>query len=201
VAREFAAGGSALYLDWETGRELLGVTAPHVFLVRLPAGDRDTAAAALRAFCDARQLLLQSNADLARQIDQLLARVTGALWALLALAFLVTGLGVLNTLTVNLVEQARDYGLLHALGLTRRGVRRVVLAQSALLAGAGLLPGIPAGLVLAWCLRCDGPAVFTPDLVVVLSTAAVVLAVTLLATLGAARQATGQSGVQGLTTG
>jgi putative ABC transport system permease protein len=200
VAREFAAGGSALYLNWEQGRDLLGLTGPHALLVRLPDGDRGGTEAALREFCDRRRLLLESNAHLARQIDRLVARAAAALWALLALAFLVTGLGLLNTLTVNLAEQARDFDLLRTLGLTRRSVRRLVLVQALLLGGASQLPGLAAGLALAWFMRCVEPGgagntTVGPDPVVLIGTPVVALTVTLLASVGPARRASQGPGV------
>ncbi len=187
LTREFAAGGSALYLNWDHGRDLLGVNGPHVFLVRLPHGE--PAVGALWDFCESRHLMLESNAQLAHQIDQLVARAAAALWSLLAVAFLVTGLGILNTLTVNVAEQARDFGLLRALGLTRLQTCWVVLGQALLLGMAGLLPGLPVGLVLAWFMRHGavgggGNTCVNPDPTVLIGTAVGTLVVTVVATLG-----------------
>jgi putative ABC transport system permease protein len=150
VAAEYAAGGAALYLDWEAARRLLDVQGAHVLLVSLRTGTSNEAAADLRDFCTRRGLLLQSNAELREMIERLFARVTGTLWTLMALTFLVAALGVVNTLTMNLYDQAREFGLLRALGMRCGEVRRVVLAQAVLLSGIGMAPAVVTGTALAY---------------------------------------------------
>ena len=68
---------------------------------------------------------------------------------MLALAVVVSLLGIVNTLALSVVERTREIGLLRAAGMTRRQVRRMVRWESVLtaLVGAGL--GIAAGLALA----------------------------------------------------
>jgi putative ABC transport system permease protein len=68
---------------------------------------------------------------------------------MLALAVVVSLLGIVNTLALAVVERTREIGLLRAAGMTRRQVRRMVRWESVLtaLVGAGL--GIAAGLALA----------------------------------------------------
>src|SRR5262249_15306969 len=142
-------GGSSLYLEWGAARRLLGLPGVHVFLVRARPGASDTLTASLRTFCARHGVLLQSNAELRRLVDGLLARATGGLWAPPALSFVLGSLGIANTLVLTVREQTRQIGVLRALGLTRGQVRRLVLAQALLLAGVGLVPGAAAGVGLA----------------------------------------------------
>jgi putative ABC transport system permease protein len=67
-----------------------------------------------------------------RGIDQALGFVT----ALLALAVLISLIGVANTLTLSVVERTREHALLRALGLTTRQLRW--LREHALLRALGL---------------------------------------------------------------
>jgi putative ABC transport system permease protein len=97
--------------------------------------------------------LLQSNEDLRGYIDRLLGGVTGALWALMALAFVVASLGVVNTLTMNVAEQAREFGVLRAVGMRRGQLRRVVLAQALITGAVSLVPGTVVGVGLAYLLN------------------------------------------------
>ena len=162
TAAEYAGGGQALYLEWGAARRLLGVSGPHVFLVTARRGG-PSPAAGLQAFCDERRLLIQSNAELRGAIDHMLGRLAGALWVVLALTFLVAGLGVANTLALNVHEQRRELALLRAVGLRRGQVRQVVLWQALLMGLAGLAPGTMAGLGLAWLLCSPAnPAVPQP---------------------------------------
>jgi putative ABC transport system permease protein len=80
----------------------------------------------------------QSNAKLAS-----LYFVVGAL----ALPSL---LALINTLGINVLERTREIGVLRAVGSTRRQVRRMILAESLVLAAAGTAFGILAGLWLGY---------------------------------------------------
>ena len=114
------------------------------------------------------------------------------------LAVLVAMLAVINTLVVNVRQGARERGLLRAVGLSRRRVRTLVLAEAALLSLTGALAGVAVGCVLALPLlhASAGPG-FDPGFVFplwsVLGAVAAVLAGAVLATLLPARAAAGQS--------
>ncbi len=163
AATEYAGGGQALYLEWGAARRLLGVSGPHVFLVTACRGGASPAAG-LKSFCDGNNLLIQSNGELRGSIERMLGRVGGALWGLLALTFLVAGLGVANTLALNVHEQRREMAVLRALGLQRGQVRRMVLWQAVLMGLAALAPGTLAGLGLAWFLGSPAnPAAIQPS--------------------------------------
>jgi putative ABC transport system permease protein len=104
-------------------------------------------------------LLLQSNEDLHTFIDHLLSRVVGVLWLLVAVAFAVASLGIVNTLTMNVLEQSRDFAMLRAIGMTRGQLRKGIRAQAVLTSLASLLPGTVAGCGLAFFLNRASSAV------------------------------------------
>jgi putative ABC transport system permease protein len=188
---EYAVGGMALYLEWATARRLLDVPGPNLLLVTAGPG----AAPALRALCEQRHLLLQSNAELRGLIEQMLARVTGMLWALMALSFVVAALGVVNTLTMNVHDQTREIGVLRALGLRRGQICHVVLTQAFLLGCISILPGAAAGLGLAYVINRSSAAwvgttvAFHLDGAVLGGCCALAMALALLAALLPARRA------------
>jgi putative ABC transport system permease protein len=148
TAAEYAAGGSALYLEWDGARRLLAVPGPHTLLVSALPGRARPVESALRRFCACRGVLLMSNAELRSLIDGAVARVTAALGALAALVALIASFGVANSLLMNVRDQSREFGLLRALGLTRGQLARVVLAEALFLGAASLVPGAAAGLAL-----------------------------------------------------
>ena len=82
------------------------------------------------------------------QIDTLLNAVTG----LLVLSVLIAVLGIINTLALSVVERTRELGLLRSVGLQRRQLRRMIRAESVVIALYGALLGIAIGLAFGWAL-------------------------------------------------
>ena len=78
---------------------------------------------------------------------QIIDRLQVLLNALLLLAVVVAGLGVVNTVVINVAERRREIALLRAVGATQRQVRQAVVAEAATL---GLMAAFVAtGLALA----------------------------------------------------
>src|SRR5213075_1793267 len=80
-----------------------------------------------------------------KQMEMLLNIV----YALLGLSVIVSLFGIVNTLVLAVFERTRELGMLRAIGMTRRQVRRMIRHESIITAliGAGL--GLPLGLLLA----------------------------------------------------
>ena len=101
---------------------------------------------ALGAFPDG-QVLSKAGfiADMTADIDSLLA----IFMVLLALAVIVSLFGIVNTLVLSTFERTRELGMLRAVGMTRRQVRRMIRHESIITALLGAAMGIAAGLVIA----------------------------------------------------
>jgi len=122
-------------------------------------------------------------------IDTLLAIFA----VLLALAVLVSVFGIVNALVLATFERRRELGMLRAVGMTRRQVRRMVRHEAITTALLGAATGILAGLGLGWlatsALAEEGLAFAVPTgQLVVLAIAAIVCGV-LAAVLPARRAA------------
>ncbi len=83
--------------------------------------------------------------DVAGQVDQLLSLI----YALLALAVIVSLFGIVNTLVLSISERTRELGLLRAVGTTRRQVKRIVRYEAVITSLIGGVLGIVVGAVLA----------------------------------------------------
>lgn len=83
------------------------------------------------------------------QIDQLL----GLIYALLALAIVIAVLGIVNTLALSVIERTREIGLLRAVGLGRRQLRRMIRLESTVIALLGAVLGIGLGIVFGIALQ------------------------------------------------
>ena len=84
--------------------------------------------------------------DIETQIDQLLA----IFQALLMLAVIIAVLGITNTLALSIIERTREIGLLRAVGMVRRQVRRMIRWEAVIIATFGALLGIVLGILLGW---------------------------------------------------
>ena len=83
--------------------------------------------------------------SIAEQIGQLV----NLLYALLSLAVIVSLFGIVNTLTLSIYERTRELGLLRAIGMSRRQVRRVVRYEAVITALLGALMGSVLGTFFA----------------------------------------------------
>ncbi len=82
-------------------------------------------------------------------------RLVLMIYALLGLALVIAVLGVVNTLGLSIIERTREVGLLRAIGLDRRQMRRMVGLESVAIAVLGALMGIGMGLVFGIALMAS----------------------------------------------
>ena len=142
----------------DDGVDFVGYKKATVNALVQPALDR-----LLREFPQAKSLTAaQFKQQHASQVDSLLALV----YVLLALAVLVSLLGLVNTLVLSLYERTRELGLLRAVGLSRRQARQVVRYESVITSLIGAVTGIAVGsvfgLVIARSLGGAGLATSVP---------------------------------------
>jgi len=79
------------------------------------------------------------------QINQLL----GLIYALLALAVIVSLFGIANTLALSIHERTRELGMLRAIGMSRRQVRTMIRYEAVITALIGALLGMVLGVIFA----------------------------------------------------
>jgi putative ABC transport system permease protein len=78
-----------------------------------------------------------------------LSSILNILYVLLALSVVVSLFGIVNTLVLTVFERTREIGMLRAIGMTRRQVRRMIRHESVITALIGAAIGIGLGIVLA----------------------------------------------------
>jgi putative ABC transport system permease protein len=79
---------------------------------------------------------------LRQQVNQLLFII----YALLALAVVIAVLGIINTLALSVTERTREIGLMRAIGMSRRQLRRMIRLESVVMSFFGAVLGLVVGL-------------------------------------------------------
>lgn len=88
------------------------------------------------------------RSSVVEQYTQIIDIALAIVSVLLGVAILIALLGILNTLLLSIHERTRELGMLRAVGLSRRGVTRMVGTESVVLAVFGCVLGIALGVGL-----------------------------------------------------
>jgi putative ABC transport system permease protein len=112
-------------------------------------GQQDAAYKALKsALHDYPQYTVRDQTDYKEALKDQIGQLLNMIYGLLALAIIVAVLGVVNTLALSVVERTREIGLMRAIGLSRRQLRRMIRLESVVIALFGALLGL--GLGMGW---------------------------------------------------
>jgi putative ABC transport system permease protein len=135
-------------LGWNDARSL-GVQGADFFGVRYAPGRDEAARPELERV--ARVLALEPTTfdRVQGAVSDALDRVFGLFDALAIVAVVVAALGIVNTLTMNVVERVREIGVLRATGMTRRQVGRMIVVEAGILGLVGAVLGTLTGLAAA----------------------------------------------------
>ncbi|MFD6184070.1 ABC transporter permease [Streptomyces goshikiensis] len=123
---------------------------PVMLLASAKDGQSDAAAytAVKKALADYPQYQVRNQADYKQALKDQVGSLLNMVYGLLALAIIVAVLGVVNTLALSVVERTREIGLMRAIGLSRRQLRRMIRLESVVIALFGALLGL--GLGMGW---------------------------------------------------
>jgi putative ABC transport system permease protein len=139
--------------------------------------------------------------------EQLLDAITAVFSALIGVSALIAAVGLVNSLSLSVLQRTRELGLLRALGFTVTQLRRMILAESVQLTLTAVLVGLVLGTFYGWAGAQSllgslngSPGLVLPGvpwtmLAIVVAAAALLTAV---ATIGPTRRATRVSPVTAL---
>ena len=82
-------------------------------------------------------------------VDQVFAIV----YVLLFLSVLISLFGIVNTLGLSIYERVRELGLLRAVGMSRRQVKRMVRVEAVIISILGALLGLVIGILFGWAMQ------------------------------------------------
>jgi putative ABC transport system permease protein len=153
VTNEYIAGGLTMYLEENVAKELLNAQGLDAIVVRADPSQHAELEKKLKAICVENSLMFQSYADLVSIIKGTRDGVTGGLWAVLGLCFVIAAFGLVNTLAMNILEQTREIGMLRVVAMTRNQVRKMIVSQALIIGLIGLLPGALMAIWIAYLIN------------------------------------------------
>ena len=93
---------------------------------------------------------VQTKTQLIEEAEDQINQALGLFTGLLGFAVLIAVLGITNTLALSIFERTREIGLLRAVGMSRRQVRRMVRWEAVIISLFGALLGVALGIFLGW---------------------------------------------------
>ncbi len=151
VVNSFMWGGNSVIGIWSDGERYLGTNRTWVFLIKLsPGADAEAVQrdieTRLRRYGD---FEVKSAVEFRETIIQDVSNFMAIFNIVVYIAVLVAGLGVVNTMTMNILERVREIGMLRSIGMTRGQVGRMVLAEAAAMGVIGGAFGLGIGWLIA----------------------------------------------------
>jgi len=101
---------------------------------------------ALKSFPNAK---ISTEQQFIKNQEQGITTLLNLLYVLLSLSIVISLFGIVNTLVLTVFERTREMGMLRAVGMTRRQLRRMIRHESIVTALIGASLAIPLGIVLA----------------------------------------------------
>jgi putative ABC transport system permease protein len=95
------------------------------------------------------RLILEANDAIQARIQLLMDRAFSMFDVMALISIVVGSLGIVNTLTMSVIERTQEIGMLRAIGMTRAQIVRMVLAEAALMGVLGGVLGLFTGAILA----------------------------------------------------
>ncbi|MFC9929677.1 ABC transporter permease [Streptomyces sp. NPDC127190] len=93
---------------------------------------------------------IQDKQDISHDIAQMFTMMLNMVYGLLGMAVIVAVLGVINTLAMSVFERSQEIGMLRAIGLDRKAVKRMVRLESLVISLFGGVLGIGLGVFFGW---------------------------------------------------
>ncbi|WP_406304680.1 ABC transporter permease [Streptomyces sp. NBC_00885] len=90
--------------------------------------------------------------DIRNMFGGMINTMLNIMYGLLAMALIIAVLGVINTLAMSVFERQQEIGMLRAIGLDRRKVKRMIRLEAVVISLFGAVIGIGLGSFLAWAL-------------------------------------------------
>ncbi|MFB6937364.1 ABC transporter permease [Streptomyces chartreusis] len=97
-------------------------------------------------------ITVMDRQDIRNEFGGAINTLLNIMYGLLAMALIIAVLGVVNTLAMSVFERQQEIGMLRAIGLDRRRVKRMVRLEAVVISVFGAVVGIGLGSFLGWAI-------------------------------------------------
>ena len=156
-------------IDITTFESLVGDVAPTLAFVDVASGAQGKTKDAIQNLADVRpDITAQEGNAVGKLIGTVFDFLIKAVTGLLLMSVVIALIGIINTMSLAILERRRELGLLRIIGMTDKRVRRMVTLESVLISLLGTLGGLALGLVISLLLLVsinrDSQASVTPSI-------------------------------------
>jgi len=151
VVVDFYNQGLVIQGSWKDLRRYFNISDVSTFLLKAEPGQSpQQVRERIDAIYGRRQHITTESNDVIRSRALGLITQTTSLFDVMSIiTMIVAALGVINTLTMNVVERTREIGMLRSLGMTRRQIARMILAEAGMMGVVGGVLGLLFGVLMA----------------------------------------------------
>lgn len=138
----------AYYINIETAREIARRPSDYINMIRVKVskpGTEDEVAKRINLTIPGVEA--RSSAVMSEQIADFMSIIETVTWAISALAAIVGGVGIANTMLMSVIERTKEIGVFKAVGWSNADVMKTVLLEGLILGFLGGIIGIILGAV------------------------------------------------------
>lgn len=108
--------------------------------------------AVVDALGDNPAMSVMDRQDIRDMFGGFISTALNIMYGLLAMALIIAVLGVVNTLAMSVFERQQEIGMLRAIGLDRRKVKRMIRLEAVVISVFGAVIGVALGTFLGWAI-------------------------------------------------
>jgi putative ABC transport system permease protein len=151
IVSEFNDRGFAIEGSWKDLRRYFGVNDVSAFQVKLvpDATQAQVKDEIDRLYGERQHLTIESNQVMKDEAMAVVSQAFSMFDVLALIAVIVAALGVINTLTMSVLERTREIGMLRGVGMTRWQVAKMILAEAGAVGVMGGVLGLVYGLFMS----------------------------------------------------
>jgi putative ABC transport system permease protein len=151
IVVDFYNQGNVIEISWNDMRRYFKESDASTFLLKVEEGaDAENVGALIDHLYGKRyKLTITSNQEIKSSISAMLAQSFSMFDVLAIISVIVASLGVVNTLTMNVMERTREIGMLRSIGMTRWQVVWMVMAEAGIMGIMGGILGVGLGVLLS----------------------------------------------------
>ncbi|MEU3600220.1 FtsX-like permease family protein [Streptomyces sp. NPDC006798] len=97
-------------------------------------------------------MTVMDKQDIRNMFGGIINTMLNIMYGLLAMALIIAVLGVVNTLAMSVFERQQEIGMLRAIGLDKRRVKRMIRLEAVVISVFGAVIGVALGSFLGWAI-------------------------------------------------